>query len=79
MNQQPLDIGNGIGYNVSNNGDYELIDMSQAEPINDLECTHATLIPDPEDKIGDAIYYGCSNLKCGRGWYIRPHANKNIT
>ena len=74
MNENPLDFQTDKGYNVDNNDGNELIDMSEATPLNDLECTHETLVPDPDDKIGDAIYYGCQNPKCGRGWYIRTHA-----
>lgn len=45
--------------------------MDEQRPINDTECTHETLIPDPEDTIGDAVYHGCANYKCGRGWYLK--------
>lgn len=69
-----VDNQNNIGYNEGNDDQDEIIDLSGVPPINDTECKHETLIPNPEDKIGDAIYYGCSNPKCGRGWYIRTNA-----
>lgn len=78
MNENPVDFSEQVGYNDNKDDEYVLVDMSQAEPLNDLECKHETLVPDPNDKIGDAIYHGCQNPKCGRGWYIR-HEDKNIT
>ena len=59
------------GYNVGNDLD-EYVDLVAMPPLNDLECKHETLVADPEDTIGDAVYHGCTNPKCGRGWYIRP-------
>lgn len=50
--------------------EYEIVKMDEQEPINDTNCTHENLIPDPEDTIGDAVYHGCSNKKCGIGFYI---------
>lgn len=61
-----------IRYNVDNNDEnVEIVKMDEQRPINDTECTHETLIPDPEDTIGDAVYHGCANYKCGRGWYLK--------
>lgn len=51
----------------------EVVKMDEQRPINDTECKHETLIPDPEDSLeSGAIYHGCANNKCGRGWYILP-------
>jgi len=68
-----VDKSSETSYNVGNEKD-EIIDLSGVPPINDIECQHETLVPDPTDTIGEAIYHGCSNPKCGRGWYIRPNA-----
>lgn len=73
-----VDNSSTVGYNEGNDLD-EIIDLSGVPPINDVECKHETVVADPTDTIGDAVYYGCQNPKCGRGWYIRPNANKNIT
>jgi len=70
-----------IGYNDTqlNDENEVVIDLSVIPPLNDQECRHETLVADPEDTIGDAVYHGCQNPKCGIGFYIRPNANKNIT
>lgn len=57
----------------------QVVKMDEQKPIHDTECTHETLIPEPDDTIGDATYYGCANIRCGRGWYLRPNEEKNIT
>lgn len=67
----PVDNVSGIGYNVANDLN-EFVDLVAMPPLNDTECKHETLIPDPDDTIGDAVYHGCSNYKCGVGFYIRP-------
>lgn len=75
MNENFVDNSSDIGYNEDNNDEHEVvIDLSVAEPLNDQECTHTTLIAEPDDTIGDAVYHGCANPQCGRGWYIRPNA-----
>lgn len=79
MDNNFVDNSNDIGYNVDNDDNEIVVDLSARPPLNDTECTHDVLVPDPEDTIGDAVYYGCQNPKCGRGWYIRQDANKNIT
>ena len=70
MNENSVDNSNDIGYNVPNDENVEVVKMDEQAPINDTECKHETLIPDPTDMIGDAVYHGCANPKCGRGWYI---------
>lgn len=80
--ENSVDIQAKLGYNVTNNDDYaqlagvpepvQIVKMDEQQAVNDTECTHQTLIPDPNDTIGDAVYHGCSNYKCGRGWYIVP-------
>ncbi|UOF78010.1 hypothetical protein [Caudoviricetes sp.] len=49
----------------------QIVKMDEQKPVNDTKCQHETLVPDPDDRIGDAIYYGCANQKCGRGFYLR--------
>lgn len=70
--ENSVDISDQVGYNVSNDENVEVVKMDEQKPINDTECRHETLIPDPEDTIGDAVYHGCSNYKCGVGFYIKP-------
>ena len=61
-----------ISYNSTQDDEYvEIVKMDEQKPINDTECKHETLTPDFDDKIGTAVYYGCSNRKCGMGWYIQ--------
>lgn len=61
-----------VGYNDNQLYDKdEIIDLTGVPPLNDIECLHQTIVADLEDTIGDAIYHGCQNPKCGRGWYIR--------
>ena len=74
-----VDLSTQVGYNVSNDEDVVIVKMDEQAPINDTDCRHETLVPDPEDTIGDAVYHGCSNRKCGVGFYIQPTNNKNIT
>lgn len=50
----------------------EIIKMDEQKPLGDTKCRHETLIPDPDDVIGEALYHGCSNPKCGVGFYIQP-------
>lgn len=70
MVENSIDFSSEIGYNTNNEINVEIVKMDEQKPINDTECTHETLVPDPEDKLGDAVYHGCQNYKCGRGWYI---------
>ena len=68
-----LDIPTKLGYNNSENDEnVHIVKMDEQEPINDTECKHETLVADPEDTIGDAVYHGCANRKCGVGFYIQP-------
>ena len=65
------DSSSAMRYNVDTYDDYEaVVKMDEQKPINDTDCTHDTLVPDPADTLGDAVYHGCANPKCGRGWYI---------
>lgn len=69
-------------YNINNNGIYDtvadnllsqpqIIKLDEHEPVNDLECKHEVIISDPTDTIGNAVYHGCANPKCGRGYYLK--------
>ena len=49
----------------------EIIKMDEHKPITDSKCKHETLIPDPDDKLGEAVYHGCANPKCGQGFYLK--------
>lgn len=73
-NSQELD-NYGIIDNT-NDDSYEVLRMDEHQPLNDSSCTHDNLIPDPTDTIGDAVYHGCQNRKCGMGFYIQ---NKNFS
>jgi len=88
MNNNNVDSQNGLGYNKDNiNDEYaamagipdhtQVVDMDLQKPINDVGCKHETLIPDPRDTLGDAIYHGCANEKCPVGFYIRQDKNPN--
>lgn len=83
-NYQPeikFDNGNALGYNGERNESYaaiagidqhtQVVNMDHQKPIHDTDCRHSTLVPDPEDTIGDAVYHGCANPKCGIGFYIK--------
>lgn len=78
--ENTFDIPNGMVYNTTNNNDeheaVDIIKMDEHEPLNDVNCTHETLVANPNDTIGSAVYHGCANPKCGRGFYLQ---NKNIT
>ncbi len=67
-----VDNASGMGYNVTNDEDVVIVKMDEQVPINDTDCRHETLVPDPDDTIGDAVYHGCTNRKCGVGFYIQP-------
>jgi hypothetical protein len=57
----------------------QIVKMDEQRPINDTKCKHENLVADLDDTIGDAVYHGCANYKCGVGFYILPAKNKNIT
>lgn len=60
-------------YNSNNDENVEVVKMDEQSPINDTECTHDSLLADPEDTLDNgAIYHGCQNQKCGLGFYILP-------
>lgn len=67
-----LDATDKIGYTSNNDANEFVVKMDEQRPLNDIECKHETLIPDPDDTIGDAVYHGCSNKNCGVGFYIQP-------
>lgn len=71
MPNENVDFSEEVGYNTDNDANVEIFKMDEHEPINDLECTHEVLIPNPDDTIGDAIYHGCANRQCGLGWYLK--------
>lgn len=84
MNPQnnSLDATSGMGYNTSNNDIYEavvdqlllqpqVVKMDEQKPVNDVTCRHETLVPDENDRIGNAVMHMCANPKCGVGFYIK--------
>lgn len=79
MNENNVDKSSEIRYNDTNDLNDFVVKMDEQRPVNDTECKHDTLIPDPTDSIGTAVYHGCANYKCGVGFYIQPAKNKNIT
>ena len=68
-----LDGQEEIRYNESQPNDVNefVVKMDEQAPINDTECRHETLVANPKDTLGDAVYHGCANYKCGVGFYIR--------
>ena len=68
-----------VGYNEVNDDNVEIVKMDEQRPVNDTDCRHDNLVPDKNDTLGDAVYHGCGNHKCGVGFYILPTKNKNIT
>lgn len=84
-----VDLSSGLSYNEGNDiydavADHylnqpHLVKMDEQKPINDTDCRHETLVADPTDKIGKAIYHSCANHKCGVGFYIQPTENKKLT
>lgn len=79
MNENNVDSSQEVVYNKGNALDDFVVKMDEQRPINNTECKHEVLIPDPTDTIGTAIYHGCATYKCGVGFYIQPAKNKNIT
>lgn len=73
MENNQVDSQSPLGYNSTQDDVNEvlIVKLDEQKPVNDTKCKHETLIPDPEDTIGDAVYHGCANPKCGRGWYIK--------
>lgn len=67
-----VDNANEISYNGYNENDVVIVKMDEQRSINDTDCRHETLVPNQKDTIGDAVYHGCSNHKCGVGFYIQP-------
>lgn len=75
-----LDVSQGMGYNVGNElyeavadnilSRPQIIKLEEQKPLYE-RCNHEQLVANPDDVIGDAIYHGCSNPKCGVGFYIR--------
>lgn len=66
-----LDNSELISYDISNDDEYEVIKVGEHEPIHDVDCKHETLVANPEDTIGEAVYHGCANKHCGVGFYIK--------
>ena len=86
----PVDNGQGLSYNVNQDAINEavvehylnqphVVKMDEQKPINDTDCRHETLVADPTDTIGEAIFHACANKKCGVGFYIHPTENKKLT
>ena len=79
-----VDNASGLSYNSSNDVYDAVVDhylnqpvivkMDEQKSVNDTSCRHEELVADPDDTIGEAIYHGCTNRKCGVGFYIRPNA-----
>lgn len=68
----PVDFQANLGYNDGTDDKNEfVVKMDEQAPVNDTECRHENLIPDLDDTMGDAIYHGCANHKCGVGFYIK--------
>lgn len=70
MDNNSVDTSPQNGYNVNNDLNEIVIKMDEQAPIHDTECKHDSLVADPQDTIGDAVYHGCANTKCGVGFYI---------
>lgn len=77
----PVDFSSSMSYNDSNDV-YDrvadnilsrpaIVKMDEQVPIHDNKCTHEQLVPDEDDRIGEAVYHGCANPKCGVGFYIK--------
>jgi hypothetical protein len=77
-----VDNGSGLGYNKAQNDLYaavidrdylktHIVKMDEQKPINDTSCQHENLVADTDDRIGDAVYHGCANPKCGVGYYVK--------
>lgn len=73
MNDETVDTQAEIGYNKQQtNDDNEIVvKMDEQTPVHDTTCRHENLKADPDDRLGDAIYHGCTNPKCGVGFYIK--------
>lgn len=69
--EKSVDFSTKLGYNVDNDNMNFVVKMDEQAPINDTECRHETLVPDPNDTLGKAVYHGCVNRKCGVGFYIQ--------
>lgn len=84
-----VDNAHGLSYNEGNDiydavaehylNQPHIVKMDEQKPLNDTQCRHETLVPDPDDKIGDAVFHACANHKCGVGFYIHPTKNKKLT
>lgn len=72
--ENSVDFSGQVGYNNTqlNDEHVEIVKMDEHAPINDTECKHETLIPNPQDTLGNAVYHGCANYKCGVGFYLTP-------
>jgi hypothetical protein len=71
MDNKSVDNVTGMGYDTGNDDNAFVVKMDEQRPAHDAECKHETLIPNPKDTIGDAVYHGCANKKCGVGFYIQ--------
>lgn len=71
MNENSLDIDPGMRDNVTNDVYEHVVKMDEQAPVNDIECRHETLVADPTDTIGEAVYHGCANKECGVGFYLK--------
>lgn len=72
MENKVVDNAGQVGYNKGNDVNEFVVKMDEQRPIHDTECKHETLVADPTDTIGTAVYHGCANPNCHRGWYIQP-------
>lgn len=68
-----VDIPDGMVYNDTQNNDDSMIvvKVDEQPTLNDPQCKHDQLKPDYGDTLGDAVYHGCVNPKCGVGFYLR--------
>lgn len=71
-NNEIVDISTRNGYNEANDINDMVVKMDEQAPIHDTDCKHENLVADSLDTIGDSVYHGCANYKCGVGFYIQP-------
>lgn len=66
-----VDNSEEIRYNSNQDDEYEVVRLDSKQPIHDVNCEHAELIPDPNDTLGDAVMHMCANPRCGVGFYVK--------
>ena len=66
-----VDNSGEMMYNVGNDDNMMVVKLDEQVPLGDPDCKHVQLIADPSDRLGKAIYHGCSNPRCDVGFYLR--------